>query len=390
MTSYRSLASSLFRDSAIKLTHHGSSSTFGLVLVYLPMNSDTATRYARGRSRQPELQRLKKDSRRRLELQWKYGPLAKLRTCSSGERAAVRAGRFIEYKGEIIRPLSSEYRLDGKFACRMNACRPGDPLGCSMTNARRYKKRTEYAATQWLRGGEGRSLYLMQLEAIGAVGQKPGEVVDRVIEATKTAVSRQPWARARQQYDLAGKILTFSVGKISEQWIVRRRVLIAGGRELRENELVRFARGIERRWTKGLDEIDTRAYGLREVLEYEIPAVAQFMTGCVSPVDPAEEPWLSNLMREFKADPAEQSPRELAEAFWEAKGARESDFWQYVRGMIWLPVWTAKPGRGDDRLTERWNVCVQDARKVVGNGIPEELLTKRAWTGPPAWARGKV
>ncbi|WP_166999085.1 hypothetical protein [Paramicrobacterium fandaimingii] len=345
------------------------------------------------RIKKAELRQLQKESRRLLELQWAYGPLKKLRTCCSGEAAAEHAGKFIqddhEAKG-VERPLSSRYRLSGRFACRMNSCRPGDPLGCSMTNARRYKKRTEYAATKWLRGGEGRSLYLMQLEAIGALGQKPGEVVDRVIEATKTAVSRQPWVRARGQYELAGKILTFSIGKIGEQWVIRRRVLIAGGRALSCEELARFSRGIERRWARGLSEIDTRAYGLREVLEHEVPAVAQFMTGCISSVDPAEEPWLANLRMEFKADPAEQTPRELAEAFWAAAGSRKSDFRLYVDAMDWLPVWTAKPGRGDDQLTERWNACVQDARHVVGNGIPEELLTRRARTGPPAWARGRV
>lgn len=277
-------------------------------------------------NRKRQLQ-LNNESLEALRTQWAVGPLKTHRGCSRASTATVRERKRAMGNG----PTPMWMLTDARFRCGSNTCRPGDPYGCSMNNARSNEAKSRTMLDGWLR--HGGTAYLGLMEHCGARGEQLEKVKQAAKNAFSSAFGGGVWSDTRSRLGIAGQMATLQVAKGSNGgWLLRRWVVLACETDL-ECELDDLAAGLSARWSRSIGEGTTTdpdvraAVHLRDVQPEMVRTVTQTITNSFSDFEPAVERWAGALDAEYGLDAqVGERPAEIARRFRENSGGLVSQF----------------------------------------------------------------
>ena len=229
-------------------------------------------------------QQLYRETHRLTKLQWEIGPLR-------GQFGCWRSPGIVE-GGE---------KFDWSVRCKSSACKPGDPYGCSMLKAREYSERTKHLLGEWL--GAGHQAYATLFEVTGQPGEDLRAVYRASQKAMRTLLSGKRWVGRKQRFGISGQITSLSFAKSAQgSWIVRRWLILAMGVSLVDAEESELAEFLEDMWARSLltgGMLSYRVKALHQVTSGGAPGLAQFITGCFSPLDPAPTAGIRELEATF-------------------------------------------------------------------------------------------
>lgn len=330
-------------------------------------------------------QRLYTQSFRDLNDQWSCGPLDAHRNCCRG---VVKDKRLrSDLGGTVWVPIGGIY-TSGRERCKSNSCRPGDPWGCSMVNARHNWKRSRAAFERWVDSGAGRSVYVVRFTSAGQHGAKPAAVLNSATWGISRILAGGSWIRERKQFGLIGHIVTTSVsaelrvqGNID--WTVHKWATFAGDRVLDEDELSDLRRRAASRWDRAIDDskVDTltRVSDLQPVTRKDIDAVMQASSGALSPLDRSASKLPARLAVQWGSIDTAVSMADL----------RRNDrdrFREYALAVERKKLWTPNRLSADDSQDPGWSDILSDVRAMMPEYLDGPFETKRRLSS----GKGKV
>jgi len=311
---------------------------------------------------QAEMQ-LYRRSRERLRQQRAFGPTPMLRDCSK----------------------SWEYgwtnQIDGRRACRSDACRPGDPWGCSALKIRRFRVWTSELLRRWLRAD--RAAFIGLFEVTGERSGNLAELWEASSEALKAAVQKR--RRSLQSAGASGFLYTRAVTRsVKREWIVRRWVVVGFGGELDAWALQSLSARVGESWDDSAvarrGVAAARFVGFAPVQRHEVDAVAQVVVGdelstergaCLD----ASSVFRDSIKLSFGICPDELTPESMARLYYEGVGSGRGrlgdSYVEYATSMGGIALWNAYANRGDiSDVGRAWNECLSAAKSVPVSHLP--------------------
>ena len=256
------------------------------------------------------------ESQEHLRLQWRVGPLGGHRGCTRASSSTVSERFAAEPKAG--RGLSHFTRGGGLNRCGSVSCRPGDPYGCSMIEARLHASKTALILDRWMNAGHG--AYLGFFELTGVPGVPLTRVMQAGVAAMKESFGGKSWNDSVVEFGVGGNIRTLSVARTAAgSWILRRWVVLGVAEAIDDVGVENLTTGVSGRWQRSLaasDDIESRrSKGFRWISRGEVPTIASFVTGAQASLDAKGAIFSESLALEFSIDRAETTPETLAEQY---------------------------------------------------------------------------
>lgn len=307
-----------------------------------------------------------------LKTQWVIGPLAGHRGCCRLPLAATKRWLASNPKARIrLWQFAS-----GRYRCRSNSCRPGDPFGCSMANERLNEDRTESIVGSWI--GADHSVYLCRFDVYGEPGDALDHVMDAAQLAMKQALGSGSWLASKVKHGVAGQIMSLSIRSFANRWVVRRWLILGTAGELEAEEIVELTRSLRSRWGRSLNrgekQFSLRTSALKAVGADDVLATAQLVTGTdASVIDMAaryrgSEADLVGLYGDSEVGGSEElAIFELPEP--------SRDFMEYANALFAVKTWSAYRSGGSREIDAAWNRSIDDARAIKHRYIDVEIST---------------